>query len=180
MQVFEGRRVFDHLTVEENLIAGGHTVVDLRGVRQGIDLVYSYFPRLKERRAQAAGYLSGGEQQMLAIGRGLMSRPKLVMLDEPSLGLAPMLVEEIFDIVRRLVDSERVTVLLVEQNAALALDLADHGYVIETGRIVLEGSAEALAQNSDVKEFYLGLNDVGSRKSYREVKRYRRRKRWLS
>ncbi len=180
VQVFEGRRVFEQLTVEENLIAGGHTVVDLRGVRQGIDLVYAYFPQLKERRAQQAGYLSGGEQQMLAIGRGLMSKPKLMMLDEPSLGLAPLLTVEIFRIVRRLVEKERIAVLLVEQNAALALDLADHGYVIETGRIVLEGSAEALAQNSDVKEFYLGLNDVGSRKSYREVKRYRRRKRWLS
>ena len=179
-QVFEGRRVFEHLTVEENLIAGGHTVIDLRGVREGIERVYSYFPRLKERRTQAAGYLSGGEQQMLAIGRGLMSRPKLIMLDEPSLGLAPMLVEEIFGIVRRLVESERIAVLLVEQNAALALELAEHGYVIENGRIVLEGSAEALAQNSDVKEFYLGLNDLGSRKSYRDTKRYRRRKRWLS
>ena len=180
VQVFEGRRVFEHLTVEENLIAGGHTLVDLRGLRQGIERVYSYFPMLKERRAQAAGYLSGGEQQMLAIGRGLMSKPKLMMLDEPSLGLAPMLTVEIFRIVRQLVEKERIAVLLVEQNAALALDFAEHGYVIENGRIVLEGSAEALAQNSDVKEFYLGLNDLGSRKSYREVKRYRRRKRWLS
>ena len=180
VQVFEGRRVFEQLTVEENLVAGGHTVVDLRGMRQGIDLVYTYFPVLKERRLQQSGYLSGGEQQMLAIGRGLMSRPKLVMLDEPSLGLAPMLTEEIFRIVRQLVEKERIAVLLVEQNAALALDLADHGYVIETGRIVLEGKADLLAQNSDVKEFYLGLNEVGSRKSYREVKRYRRRKRWLS
>ena len=180
VQVFEGRRVFEYLTVEENLIAGGHTVVDLRGVREGMERVYAYFPRLKERRSQQAGYLSGGEQQMLAIGRGLMSKPKLMMLDEPSLGLAPMLVEEIFRIVRRLVETERIAVLLVEQNAALALDLADHGYVIETGRIVLEGSAESLAQNSDVKEFYLGLNDVGDRKSYRDTKRYRRRKRWLS
>jgi branched-chain amino acid transport system ATP-binding protein len=180
VQVFEGRRVFEHLSVEENLIAGGHTVVDLAGVRQGIDLVYTYFPRLKERRAQQAGYLSGGEQQMLAIGRGLMSRPKLMMLDEPSLGLAPMLTAEIFRIVRQLVEKERIAVLLVEQNAALALELADHGYVIENGRIVLEGQADALRQNSDVKEFYLGLNDVGGRKSYRDVKRYRRRKRWLS
>ena len=180
VQVFEGRRVFEHLTVEENLVAGGHTVTDLKRVRDGIDLVYTYFPVLKERRAQQAGYLSGGEQQMLAIGRGLMSRPKLMMLDEPSLGLAPMLVEEIFRIVRQLVEKERIAVLLVEQNAAMALALADHGYVIETGRIVLEGKADVLAQNSDVKEFYLGLNEVGSRKSYREVKRYRRRKRWLS
>ena len=179
-QVFEGRRVFEHLTVEENLIAGGHTVVGLRGLRQGIDLVYAYFPRLKERRRQQAGYLSGGEQQMLAIGRGLMSKPKLMMLDEPSLGLAPMLTVEIFRIVRQLVEKERIAVLLVEQNAALALELADHGYVIENGRIVLEGTADALAQNSDVKEFYLGLNDLGGRKSYRDTKRYRRRKRWLS
>ena len=180
VQVFEGRRVFEQLTVEENLIAGGHIVVDLSGVRQGIELVYSYFPVLKERRSQQAGYLSGGEQQMLAIGRGLMSKPKLVMLDEPSLGLAPMLVEEIFGIVRRLVETEKIAVLLVEQNAALALDLANHGYVLETGRIVLEGSAESLAANSDIKEFYLGLNEGGARKSYHEVKRYRRRKRWLS
>jgi len=180
VQVFEGRRVFEHLTVEENLTAGGHTLVNLRGVREGIDLVYTYFPVLKERRSQQSGYLSGGEQQMLAIGRGLMSRPKLVMLDEPSLGLAPMLTEEIFRIVRRLVEKEHIAVLLVEQNAALALDLAEHGYVIETGRIVLEGSAESLAQNSDVKEFYLGLNEIGGRKSYRDTKRYRRRKRWLS
>jgi branched-chain amino acid transport system ATP-binding protein len=180
VQVFEGRRVFEHLTVEENLVAGGHTLVELSRVREGIDLVYAYFPRLKERRAQAAGYLSGGEQQMLVIGRGLMSRPRLMLLDEPSLGLAPMLAEEIFGIVRRLAESERIAVLLVEQNAAMALALADHGYVLETGRIVLEGSAAALAQNSDVKEFYLGLNELGSRKSYREVKRYRRRKRWLS
>ena len=180
VQVFEGRRVFEHLTVEENLVAGGHTLVDLAGVRRGIDLVYTYFPRLKERRAQQAGYLSGGEQQMLAIGRGLMSRPKLMMLDEPSLGLAPLLTAEIFRIVRQLVDKEHIAVLLVEQNAALALELADHGYVIENGRIVLDGKAAALAQNSDVKEFYLGLNDLGARKSYRDVKRYRRRKRWLS
>ena len=180
VQVFEGRRVFEHLTVEENLVAGGHTVVDLRGVRRGIELVYSYFPLIKERRSQQAGYLSGGEQQMLAIGRGLMSKPKLVMLDEPSLGLAPMLVEEIFGIVRKMVQTEGIAVLLVEQNAALALELADHGYVLENGRIVLEGSADALAQNSDVKEFYLGLSEGGGKKSYREVKRYRRRKRWLS
>jgi branched-chain amino acid transport system ATP-binding protein len=180
VQVFEGRRVFEHLSVEENLVAGGHSLVDLRAVREGIDLVYRYFPRLRERRSQQAGYLSGGEQQMLAIGRGLMSRPKLIMLDEPSLGLAPMLVEEIFGIVRRLVEKEKIAVLLVEQNAALALAIADRGYVIETGRIVLEGAAETLAQNSDVKEFYLGLNEVGGRKSYRDTKRYRRRKRWLS
>jgi branched-chain amino acid transport system ATP-binding protein len=180
VQVFEGRRVFEHLSVEENLVAGGHTVVDLKAVRDGIELAYTYFPLLKERRRVDAGYLSGGEQQMLVIGRALMSRPKLMMLDEPSLGLAPMLVEEIFGIVRRLVQSEKIAVLLVEQNAALALDLADHGYVIENGRIVLEGSADSLRENSDIKEFYLGLNEGGARKSYRDVKRYRRRKRWLS
>jgi branched-chain amino acid transport system ATP-binding protein len=179
-QVFEGRRVFEHLTTEENLVAGGHVHRDGARVRQGIELVYNYFPRLKERRAQQAGYLSGGEQQMLAIGRALMSSPKVVLLDEPSLGLAPMLVEEIFGIVQRLVAQERLAVLLVEQNATMALEVAEHGYVMESGRIVLEGSADALRKNSDIREFYLGLNEVGSRKSYRDVKHYKRRKRWLS
>ncbi|MGE0423160.1 MAG: ABC transporter ATP-binding protein [Reyranellaceae bacterium] len=179
-QVFEGRRVFEHLTAEENLIAGGHIMPDMRSIRDGIDMVYSYFPRLKERRNQQSGYLSGGEQQMLAIGRALMSKPKVVLLDEPSLGLAPMLVEEIFAIVQSLVRQEKLTVLLVEQNATMALGIADHGYVMENGRIVLEGDAEKLRSNSDIKEFYLGLNEVGTRKSYRDVKHYRRRKRWLS
>lgn len=179
-QVFEGRRVFEHLSTEENLIAGGHVQRDKSAVREGIERVYAYFPRLKERRRQQAGYLSGGEQQMLAIGRALMSRPTLVLLDEPSLGLAPMLVEEIFGIVRRLVADEKVSVLLVEQNAAMALEVAEHGYVMENGRIVLEGTGSALRENSDVREFYLGLNEVGSRKSYRDVKHYKRRKRWLS
>jgi branched-chain amino acid transport system ATP-binding protein len=179
-QVFEGRRVFENLTVEENLIAGAHTRRDARLVRDGIDRVYDTFPVLKERRSQAAGYLSGGEQQMLVIGRALMSDPKVVLLDEPSLGLAPLLVEEIFGIVARLRDERGLTVLLVEQNAALALDIADHGYVMENGRIVLEGPAASLRQNSDIKEFYLGLNEVGTRKSYRDLKHYRRRKRWLS
>ncbi len=179
-QVFEGRRVFEHLTCEENLIAGGHIMPDIKSIRDGIDMVYSYFPRLKERRNQQSGYLSGGEQQMLAIGRALMSKPKVVLLDEPSLGLAPMLVEEIFAIVQRLVKQEKLTVLLVEQNATMALGIADHGYVMENGRIVLEGDAEKLRSNSDIKEFYLGLNEVGTRKSYRDVKHYRRRKRWLS
>jgi branched-chain amino acid transport system ATP-binding protein len=179
-QVFEGRRVFEHLTAEENLIAGAHLERDYRKVEQGIERVYNYFPRLKERRYQRSGYLSGGEQQMLAIGRALMSGPKLVLLDEPSLGLAPMLVEEIFGIVRRLVEGERLSVLLVEQNATMALQVAEHGYVMENGRIVLEGSAEKLRGNSDIREFYLGLNEVGSRKSYRDVKHYKRRKRWLS
>jgi branched-chain amino acid transport system ATP-binding protein len=179
-QVFEGRRVFENLTVEENLIAGGHTQHDLKTLREGIERIYTLFPQLRERRRQQAGYLSGGEQQMLVIGRALMSDPKVILLDEPSLGLAPLLVEEIFGIVQRLRDERNLTVLLVEQNAALALDIADHGYVMENGRIVLEGPAETLRQNSDIKEFYLGLNEVGARKSYRDVKHYKRRKRWLS
>ena len=180
VQVFEGRRVFEHLTTEENLIAGGHVQKAASAVRLGIELVYSYFPKLKERRHQLSGYLSGGEQQMLAIGRALMSNPKVVLLDEPSLGLAPMLVEEIFAIVGRLVKQEKLSVLLVEQNAAMALAVADHGYVMENGRIVLEGPADKLRSNSDIKEFYLGLNEGGARKSYHDTKHYKRRKRWLS
>jgi branched-chain amino acid transport system ATP-binding protein len=180
VQVFEGRRVFEHLTTEENLIAGGHTQKHGQSVKQGIDMVYSYFPRLRERRQQLSGYLSGGEQQMLAIGRALMSKPRVVLLDEPSLGLAPMLVEEIFGIVCRLVKQEKLSVLLVEQNAAMALAVADHGYVMENGRIVLEGPAAKLRDNSDIKEFYLGLNEGGARKSYHDTKHYKRRKRWLS
>jgi len=180
VQVFEGRRVFENLTVEENLIAGGHIQHELKRIRDGIDGIYELFPPLRERRHQQSGYLSGGEQQMLVVGRALMSDPKVVLLDEPSLGLAPRFVEEIFNALRRLKDERALTVLLVEQNAALALDLADHAYVMENGRIVLEGPADALRQNADVKEFYLGLNEMGLRKSYRDVKRYRRRKRWLS
>jgi branched-chain amino acid transport system ATP-binding protein len=178
-QVFEGRRVFEHLTAEENLIAGAHTQRHSGKIRDGMERAYAYFPVLKERRHQLAGYLSGGEQQMLVIGRALMSDPKVVLLDEPSLGLAPMLVEEIFGIVRRLVEQEKLSVLLVEQNATMALEVADHGYVMETGRIVLEGDVASLRENSDIREFYLGLNEVGSRKSYRDVKHYKRRKRWL-
>src|SRR5262245_55286551 len=180
VQVFEGRRVFEHLTVEENLIAGAHVQGDRRVVAEGIERVYEYFPRLRERRHVQSGYLSGGEQQMLVIGRALMSRPNVMLLDEPSLGLAPMLVEEIFEIVQRLNQQETLTVLLVEQNATLALTIADHGYVMENGRIVLEGTAASLRDNADIKEFYLGLTEVGARKSYRDVKHYKRRKRWLS
>ncbi len=179
-QVFEGRRVFESLTCEENLIAGAHIQRDMAKVRDGIERVYTYFPRIRERRHQQAGYMSGGEQQMLAIGRALMSSPKIVLLDEPSLGLAPMLVEEIFAIIKRLVDQEKLSVLLVEQNANMALSVAEHGYVMENGRIVLEGTAAQLLDNSDIREFYLGLNEAGSRKSYRDVKHYKRRKRWLS
>jgi branched-chain amino acid transport system ATP-binding protein len=180
VQVFEGRRVFEHLTTEENLVAGAHTERDRGRVSAGIDRVYQYFPRLKERRGVQAGYLSGGEQQMLAIGRALMANPRVMLLDEPSLGLAPMLVEEIFEIIERLNREQQLTVLLVEQNATLALGIAEHGYVMENGRIVLEGAAASLRENADIKEFYLGLTDVGARKSYRDVKHYKRRKRWLS
>ena len=178
-QVFEGRRVFEHLTAEENLIAGAHLERDYRKVERGIELVYSYFPRLKERRHQRSGYLSGGEQQMLAIGRALMSRPRLLLVDEASLGLSPTVAKIVFEVMSRIND-DGTTVLIVEQNAAMALQVAEHGYVMENGRIVLEGSAEKLRTNSDIREFYLGLNEVGSRKSYRDVKHYKRRKRWLS
>ncbi len=180
VQVFEGRRVFEHLTTEENLIAGAHVRSDLGQVRRGLESVYAHFPRLRERRRVQSGYLSGGEQQMLVIGRALMSEPRLMLLDEPSLGLAPMLVEEIFQIIQRLNREHRLTVLLVEQNAAQALTIADHGYVMENGRIVLEGAAATLRENADVREFYLGLTEVGARRSYRDVKHYKRRKRWLS
>ena len=149
-------------------------------MREAIDGIFDIFPVLKARRHQPAGYLSGGEQQMLVIGRALMCEPKVVLLDEPSLGLAPMLVAEIFGIIRRMREERGLTVLLVEQNAALALEIADHGYVMENGRIVLEGPADALRRNSDIKEFYLGLNEAGARKSYRDLKYYKRRKRWLS
>src|SRR3954462_399848 len=179
-QVFEGRRVFENLTVEENLVAGAHTRRSNTDIRAGIERAFASFPVLKERRSQTAGYLSGGEQQMLVIGRALMSDPKVILLDEPSLGLAPLVIESIFGVIRRLRDEQKITVLLVEQNAALALDIADHGYVMENGRIVLEGPAASLRKNSEIKKFYLGLIEAGARKSYRETKNYRRRKRWLS
>src|SRR5207237_277968 len=180
VQVFEGRRVFEHLTTEENLIAGGHVQADRARLREGIDRVFQYFPRLADRRHVQSGYLSGGEQQMLVIGRALMSSPRVILLDEPSLGLAPMLVEEIFEIVQRMNRQEKLTVLLVEQNAALALAIAEPGYVMANGRSVVKGSAASLRDNADIKEFYLGLTEVGARKSYRDVKHYKRRKRWLS
>jgi len=180
VQVMEGRHVFEHLTVEENLLTGAYTRREARSLTRDLDLVYTYFPRLTERRSVTAGYISGGEQQMLAIGRALMARPRLMLLDEPSMGLAPMLVAEIFEIVSRLNREENVAVLLAEQNATIALKFAQYGYVMENGRIVLDGDARTIADNEDIKEFYLGLSGVGQRKSYRDVKHYRRRKRWLS
>ena len=178
-QVMEGRRIFEHLTTEENLRAGAYTRGFGSDLEDDVELVYGYFPQLKERRRAVAGYLSGGEQQMLAIGRALMTRPKLLMLDEPSLGLAPRLVAEIFEIIQRLNSELETTVLVVEQNARSALEIASHGYVMENGRIVLEGPADQLAKNPDVMEFYLGLTEAGERRSYRAVKHYKRRKRWL-
>jgi branched-chain amino acid transport system ATP-binding protein len=175
--VMEGRRVFEHLTTNENLLAGAYTHQD--GKQEHLDLVYEYFPALAARRTQLAGYLSGGEQQMLAIGRALMARPRFLMLDEPSLGLAPLLVAEIFEIIKRLNADLGTTVLLVEQNARRALEISDHGFIMEQGRIVLEGPADELAENADVQEFYLGITEAGERKSYRDVKHYKRRKRWL-
>jgi branched-chain amino acid transport system ATP-binding protein len=180
VQVMEGRHVFEHLTVEENLMTGAYTRRDGAAARRDLDRVYTYFPRLTQRRGVRAGYISGGEQQMLAIGRALMAHPRLMLLDEPSMGLAPLLVAEIFQIVSRLNREEKVAVLLAEQNATVALQYAQHGYVMETGRIVLDGDAKTISDNEDIKEFYLGLSGVGQRKSYRDVKHYRRRKRWLS
>ncbi|MDO5740722.1 MAG: ABC transporter ATP-binding protein [Ornithinimicrobium sp.] len=174
----EGRHVFEHLTVAENLVAGAYTRAAKESV-EDLEKVYQYFPALADMRARIAGYLSGGEQQMLAIGRALMSRPRLLMLDEPSLGLAPLLVQEIFGYIKELNVQTGLTVLVIEQNARRALEVADHGYIMEQGRIVLEGPAAQLQENPDVKEFYLGLGDEGSRKSYRDVKHYKRRKRWL-
>ncbi len=179
-QVMEGRRVFEDLNVEENLVCGGYTRKDKRGIKEDFEKVYTYFPRLKERRKQLAGYLSGGEQQMLSIGRSLMARPNLMLLDEPSLGLSPLLVGEIFGIIKDINMKEGTTILLVEQNARIALSIADYGYIMESGKVVLDGEAAKLMENEDVKEFYLGLTAVGARKSYRDVKHYKRRKRWLS
>jgi branched-chain amino acid transport system ATP-binding protein len=178
-QVMEGRRVFEDLTVEENINVGGHTRTDKAGFKRDKDLVYDYFPRLRERRNQLSGYLSGGEQQMLAIGRALMARPKLILMDEPSLGIAPLLVQEIFQLIKKINTEEKTTILLVEQNANVAFSICDYAYIMEGGRVVLSGPTDQLKDNEDVKEFYLGLSDSTEKKSYRELKHYRRRKRWL-
>ena len=180
VQVMEGRHCFEHLTVEENLLTGAYTRKQSRGViARDLDLVYSYFPRLKERRKSQAGYTSGGEQQMIAVGRALMAKPRVILLDEPSMGLAPQLVQEIFDIVKALNQKEGVTFLLAEQNTTMALRYATYGYILENGRVVMDGDAKSLSENEDVKEFYLGVSGENKR-SFREVKQYRRRKRWLA
>ena len=179
LQVMEGRKVLESLTVEENLRIGGYTRRDPDGVAHDHQMVYDYFPRLVERRHQLAGYLSGGEQQMLVIGRALMAQPKLLLLDEPSLGLAPLLVREIFGIIQKINAERGTTFLLVEQNAQIALGIAHYGYIMENGRIVLDGPADSLRGNEDVREFYLGLSEAGRRKSFKEIKFYKRRKRWV-
>jgi len=180
IQVMEGRHCFGHLTIEENLLTGAFTRRDGRAaIKNDLDLVYTYFPKLGERKDSLAGYTSGGEQQMCAIGRALMSRPKMILLDEPSMGLAPQIVEEIFEIVKNLNEKEGVSFLLAEQNTNMALRFARYGYILENGRVVMDGEAKALAENEDVKEFYLGISE-GRRKSFREGKHYRRRKRWLA
>lgn len=180
IQVMEGRHCFGHLTIEENLLTGAYTRTDGRAeIAKDLEMVYTYFPRLRERRKSQAGYTSGGEQQMCAIGRALMSRPETILLDEPSMGLAPQLVEEIFEIVKGLNEKEDVSFLLAEQNTNMALRYAHYGYILESGRVVMDGPARELAENPDVKEFYLGMSEQG-RRSFRDVRSYRRRKRWLS
>ena len=180
VQVIEGRRVFEHLTVEQNLKVGAHMRKYGRSLKDGLEMVYHYFPRLKEKRHEDAGFLSGGEQQMTVVGRALMTSPKLILLDEPSMGLAPLLIHEIFNIIKKLHEEEKISILLVEQNAKLALNVAPHAYVLENGRIVKDDSAEKLRENPDIKDFYLGKTDFGRRKSFRDVKQYKRRKRWLT
>ena len=180
IQVMEGRQCFGHLTVEENLLTGAFTRRDGKAaIRDDLERVYAYFPKLKERRQSLAGYTSGGEQQMTAVGRALMSRPKMILLDEPSMGLAPQIVEEIFEIVHALNEKEKVSFLLAEQNTFMALRYARYGYILENGRVVLDGDAKSLRENEDVKEFYLGIGEAG-RRSFRDVKHYKRRKRWLA
>jgi branched-chain amino acid transport system ATP-binding protein len=179
-QAMEGRRVLEHLNVDENLLVGAYCRKDRAGVKRDLQVVFDYFPKIKNLRHRVSGYLSGGEQQMVVIGRALMARPKLMLLDEPSLGLAPLLVQNIYEIIQRICAEQKMAILLVEQNAIAALGIADYGYVMENGRVVLAGPAEKLRDNEDVREFYLGLSAIGSKKSYREVKHYRRRKRWLA
>ncbi len=179
VQALEGRRIFQHLTVEENLTVGAFNRQGRKEVKQDLEMVYHYFPRIKDLRKNTAGYLSGGEQQMVVIGRAMMADPKMMLLDEPSLGLAPMLVEEIYEIIKRFNQEQKTSVLIVEQNVRVALSIADYGYVLENGRIVLDGTAEFLKNNEDVKEFYIGLSAAGAKKSYRDLKHYKRRKRWL-
>jgi branched-chain amino acid transport system ATP-binding protein len=180
VQVMDGRHCFEHLTVEENLLTGAYTRTDGKGaIAADLEMVYNYFPRLRERRKSQAGYTSGGEQQMCAVGRALMSKPETILLDEPSMGLAPQLVEQIFQIVKTINEKEGVTFLLAEQNTNVALRFAHYGYILESGRVVMDGLASDLRENQDVKEFYLGMSDEG-RKSFRDVRSYRRRKRWLS
>ncbi len=179
-QVMEGRRVLEHLSVEENLLVFAYNRKDRKKVKRDMEMVFEYFPKVKALRHRTSGYLSGGEQQMMVIGRALMASPRLMLLDEPSLGLAPLLVEEIYEIIKRISAEQEMAILLVEQNARAALGIADYGYVMENGRVVMSGPAGMLRDNEDVKEFYMGLSAVGSKKSYREVKHYRRRKRWLA
>lgn len=179
-QVMEGRRVLEHLSVEENLLVGAYRRKDRAGVKKDMEMVFDYFPSIRPRRRQVSGYLSGGEQQMLVIGRALMAQPKLILLDEPSLGLAPLIVQEIYEIIKEINAEQKMAILLVEQNARTALGVADYGYVIENGRVAMAGPADHLRDNKDIQEFYMGLSSEGTRKSYRDVKHYRRKKRWLA
>lgn len=179
IQVMEGRLPFKHLTVEENMMVGANMRSDRAGIKSDLEMIYDYFPRLKLLRHQTSGYLSGGELQMLVIGRAIIAHPTLMLLNEPSLGLAPLLVREIYEIIKKFNVEQRTSILLVEQNARAALTIAEYGYVMETGRVVLDGTAERLTDNEDVREFYMGLSAIGARKSYREIKHYKRRKRWL-
>jgi len=180
VQVQEGRRIFEHFTVEEELRVGAYVSSQRRTLKEDLEMAYTYFPRLKHLRRNTCGFLSGGEQQMLVMGQALITHPKLMLLDEPSLGLSPFLVEEIFNIIRKINEAERTSILLVEQNAMASLAIAQYGYVMENGRIVMDGHANALRDNEDIKEFYLGLSKLGGRKSYRDIKHYKRRKRWLA
>ena len=179
LQVQEGRRIFEHLSVEQNLMAGAHARTDRAGVKRDLDMIYEMFPKLKLLKNSTSGYISGGERQMLVMGRALLGNPKMLLLDEPSLGLAPLLVREIFDIVQRIRDQQGTPILVVEQNAHVALDVADYGYVMENGRIVLDDPVDKLKTNKDVQEFYLGLSELGEKKSFKDIKHYKRRKRWL-